>query len=159
MAKEYLSGILIWLALRKAGRAVQARAEESLRPLELGASDFAVLEVLRQKGPLPVNAIGEEVELTSGSMSTAVDRLEAKGLVQRSTWPQDRRVRLVQLTPAGRDLVREAYARQQAAMERAAAALSPEERAALIRLLRKLRRGAAAPQVQGPEPGDEPRGR
>lgn len=35
-----------------------------------------VLEALLHKGPLPVNALGEKVLLTSGSITTAVDRLE-----------------------------------------------------------------------------------
>mgnify|MGYP000579231237 CR=1 FL=1 len=47
-------------------------------------SDFAVLEVLRQQGPQPVKSLGEKVMLTSGSITTAVQRLEKKGLVQIS---------------------------------------------------------------------------
>jgi MarR family 2-MHQ and catechol resistance regulon transcriptional repressor len=37
--------------------------------LELGASDFAVLEAVLHKGPLPVNEIGKKVQLTSGSIT------------------------------------------------------------------------------------------
>jgi len=46
-------------------------------------SDFAVLEALLHKGPLPVNEIGKKVLLTSGSMTVAVDRLEQRRLVER----------------------------------------------------------------------------
>ena len=49
--------------------------DESKKNLGLCDSDFRVLEVLLHKGPLPVNVIGEKVELTTGSITTAVDRL------------------------------------------------------------------------------------
>jgi DNA-binding MarR family transcriptional regulator len=55
-------------------------------------SDFAVLEALLHKGPLPVNEIGKKVLLTSGSITVAVDRLETKGLVERRASGADRRV-------------------------------------------------------------------
>ena len=75
----------------------------------LGLSDFAVLEILLHKGPLPVNTIGRQVMLTSGSISTAIDRLEDKGLVRRQACPNDRRVTYVTLTPTGRTLIRRVF--------------------------------------------------
>jgi MarR family transcriptional regulator, 2-MHQ and catechol-resistance regulon repressor len=63
----------------------------------LGDSDFRVLEVLLHKGPLPVNVIGPKVNLTPGSISVAVERLVAKGLVSRIECSEDRRVRFVDL--------------------------------------------------------------
>jgi len=61
-------------------------------------SDFAVLEALLHKGPLPVNEIGKKVLLTSGSITVAVDRLETKGLVERRAHGTDRQARMVHLT-------------------------------------------------------------
>src|SRR6202165_119785 len=77
------SGVHVFLVLWKAARAVEAYAEKSILQLEMCGSDFAVLEALLHKGPLPVNEIGKKVLLTSGSITVAVDRLEAKGLVER----------------------------------------------------------------------------
>jgi len=108
----------------------------------LGFSDFAVLEALLHKGPTPVNAIGQRVYLTSGSITAAVDRLEAKGLVQRCDHPGDRRARLVSLTGPGRKLIQKAFGQHKEAMEAAAAGLSAEERAQAITLLKKLGRYA-----------------
>ena len=73
------------------GGAVEAYAQKSISELELGASDFAVLEAQLHKGPLPVNEIGKKVQLTSGSITVAVDRLETKGLVERRAHGTDRR--------------------------------------------------------------------
>jgi MarR family transcriptional regulator, 2-MHQ and catechol-resistance regulon repressor len=64
-----------------------------------------VQEVLLHKGPLPVNTIGPVVDLTPGLISIAVDRLVAKGLVSRVENAEDRRVRIVALTPRGKDLI------------------------------------------------------
>ena len=137
------SGVHIWLVLMKAFHALAAHAEESLNlgQTGLGNSDFRVLEVLLHKGPLPVNTIGPKVWLTPGSISIAVDRLEKKALVKRKT-TDDRRVRLVELTPKGRVLITKISREHAEAMEKAAAVLPQEERLILLRLLKKLGKGA-----------------
>src|SRR2546428_5697414 len=88
------SGVHVFLVLWKAASAVQAYAEKSVSELEMCGSDFAVLEGLLHKGPLPVNEIGRKVLLTSGSITVAVDRLETKGLVERRPHGTDRGARL-----------------------------------------------------------------
>ncbi len=136
------SGVHVWLVLAKAFHALAAHAEESLNfsRAGLGDSDFRVLEVLLHKGPLPVNTIGPKVWLTPGSISVAVDRLEKKALVKRKN-TDDRRVRLVDLTPKGRALITKTFREHAASMEEAAGALSKEERLMLLRLLKKLGKG------------------
>jgi DNA-binding MarR family transcriptional regulator len=52
-----------------------------------------------------VNTIGPRVNLTPGSISVAVDRLFDKGLVRRVESAEDRRVRVVSLTPKGKELI------------------------------------------------------
>src|SRR2546427_8841121 len=103
------------------------------------ASDFAVLEALLHKGPLPVNEIGKKVLLTSGSITVAVDRLETRGLVERRAHGTDRRARIVHLTRAGRKLITRLYANHAADMQAlASASLTKDERQTLIRLLKKI---------------------
>ena len=97
-----------------------------------------MLEALLHKGPLPVNTIGPKVDLTPGSISVAVDRLESKALVVRSGDSEDRRVRMVELTAQGRSLISQVFQRHADAMEKAVERLSEEERAALIGLLKKM---------------------
>ncbi|PYS92813.1 MAG: MarR family transcriptional regulator [Acidobacteria bacterium] len=139
------SGVHVWLVLWKAAQAVEAYAKRSIEHLELCGSDFAVLEALLHKGPLPVNEIGRKVLLTSGSITVAVDRLETKGLVERRAHAADRRARIVHLTKEGRRLIKRAYAEHAADMERlAAASLTTAERKTLIRLLKKIGYEAAA---------------
>ncbi len=132
------SGVHLWLILMKAHEAMRSHAERHIHSLGIGFSDFAALEVLLHKGPLPVNEIGRLVRLTSGSMTTAVDRLERKGMVERRNDPGDRRARVVHLTAAGRKLIECAFADHEAAMERAASGLTPQERSQAAALLKKL---------------------
>jgi MarR family 2-MHQ and catechol resistance regulon transcriptional repressor len=133
------SGVHVFLVLWKAARALQAYAEKSITDLEIGGSDFAVLEAVLHKGPLPVNEIGRKVLLTSGSITVAVDRLEQKGYVRRRAHGTDRRARVVHLTTEGRKLITRAYARHAADMEQlASSSLTATERATLIRLLKKI---------------------
>jgi len=124
------TGIHIFLVLWKAARAVEAYAENSISQLEMCGSDFAVLEALLHKGPLPVNEIGKKVLLTSGSITVAVDRLEEKGLVERRAHGTDRRARIVHLTREGKKLITRAYANHAADLERlASASLTKKESA------------------------------
>src|SRR5881275_2934919 len=133
------SGVHVFLVLWKAARAVESYAEKSITDLEMCGSDFAVLEAVLHKGPLPVNEIGKKVLLTSGSITVAVDRLEQKGLVERRAHGSDRRARIVHLTKEGKSLITRAYTQHATDMEQlASASLTTSERTTLIRLLKKI---------------------
>ena len=133
------TGVHVFLVLWKAARAVEAYAQNSVSGLEMCGSDFAVLEAVLHKGPLPINEIGRKVLLTSGSITVAVDRLESKGLVDRRASGTDRRAKIVHLTREGRKLIARSYAEHAADMEQLAlASLSKTERETLIRLLKKI---------------------
>lgn len=140
---ESVTGVHAWLLLWKASKTLEAHAQQSIQSFAMCPSDFAVLEVLLHKGPLPVNTLGKRVLLTSGSMTTAVDRLEARGLVERHDDPGDRRARIVHLTAEGRKVIQKLFQQHSKHMERAVSPLSEQELSSLVRLLRKLGRGAA----------------
>ena len=141
---ETESAIHVWLVLSRAYRAVERNALMSITCLGLGLSDFAVLELLLHKGPQPVNRLGRKVLLTSGSITTAVDRLEARGLVQRTIAPADLRSRIVDLTAEGRTLIEQGFAKHATDLEQTMAELPPDEREDLVRLLKKMGLAAAA---------------
>jgi MarR family 2-MHQ and catechol resistance regulon transcriptional repressor len=124
--------------LSRAANAVEARANRHIDSFGFCASDFGILECLLHKGALPVNAIGRKILLTSGSITSAIDRLEKKGLVARAFDPEDRRARIVDLTDTGRAFIKDAFAAHEIEIERAVAILSASERKTLIGLLKKL---------------------
>ncbi len=134
----------VWLVMMKAMRALTRYAAAGIEETGLGLSDFGVLEALLHKGPLPVNAIGPIVDLTPGSISIAVDRLHAKGLVSRVESGEDRRVRIVALTPIGKDLIVPAFRKHSGKMRRVFSELSPEELRGFEVALKKIGKRAAA---------------
>src|SRR5213080_7587 len=138
------SGVHVWLVFMKAFQALVPHAAGSIKRTKLGDSDFRVLEVLLHKGPLPVNTIGPIVDLTPGSISIAVDRLFAKGLVSRVESAEDRRVRIVALTPRGKALIDSAFRKHSGQMKRVFSELSPEELRGLETGLKKVGKRAAA---------------
>lgn len=143
------SGPRIRLALWKAEKAVERVDRASISGTGLQFTDFAILEVLLHKGPLPVNTIGKKVLLTSGSMTAAVNRLEKRGFVRRLRDPSDGRYFHVHLTSLGRRTIREAYATHEQNLDRLAEILSPEERRELVRLLKTIGRYAEKLPVDG----------
>src|SRR5579863_1789728 len=134
----------VWLVMLKAMRALTRYASAGIEDTGLGDSDFRVLEVLLHKGPLPVNTIGPIVDLTPGSISIGVERLVAKGLVSRVESAEDRRVRIVTLTPRGKGLIVPAFRKHSGQMKRVFSELSPEELRVLEEALKKAGKRAAA---------------
>src|SRR6201990_2279594 len=140
----------VWLVMMKAMRALTRYAASGIEETGLGLSDFGVLEALLHKGPLPVNTIGPIVDLTPGSISIAVDRLFAKGLVSRVESGEDRRVRIVALTQRGRNLIAPAFRKHAGQMRRVFSELSPEELLSFEVALKRIgKRAAALMEQQG----------
>ena len=134
----------VWLVMMKAMRALTRYAAAGIEETGLGLSDFGVLELLLHKGPLPVNTMGPIVDLTPGSISIAVDRLFTKGLVTRVESKEDRRVRIVALTPRGKDLIISAFRKHSGQMRRVFSELSAEELRGLEVQLKRVGKRAAA---------------
>ncbi len=144
MARGFQGTDHVWLVMMKAMRALTRYAAADIEDTGLGLSDFAVLEGLLHKGPLPVNTIGPIVDLTPGSISIAVDRLFAKGLVSRVESAEDRRVRLVALTSRGKALIASAFRKHSGQMKKVFSELGPEELRGLEAALKKIGKRAAA---------------
>ena len=91
---------------------LMARIDSSLEPFGLTFSRFEVLMLLlfTRKGQLPLGKIGGRLQVHAASVTNAIDRLEASGLVQRVPHPTDGRTTLARITPEGRRLARKAAA-------------------------------------------------
>ncbi len=151
--KADTSGTHLWLVLMKAHQSLERYALRNIGQTGLGFSDFAVLEMLLHKGPLPVNALGAGIPLTSGSMTAAIDRLERRRLVRRGIDSADRRARIVHLTAEGRRLIGVGFHAHQVAMESAAEIVTQAERAVLIRLLKKWGKATQEKLDSSPQKG------
>jgi MarR family 2-MHQ and catechol resistance regulon transcriptional repressor len=132
------TAIHTWLVLMKAHRTLARHAARSIEALDMCLSDFAILEALLHKGPQPVSELRRRIDLTSGAMTTAIDRLEERRLVARADHATDRRAWVIHLTAEGEALINEVFAGHEKAMERAMRGLSRSQRATLTGLLRRL---------------------
>jgi MarR family transcriptional regulator, 2-MHQ and catechol-resistance regulon repressor len=130
-------GVHVWLIMMKAYGAIQAVAAKDIVDSNLGPSDFQILEILLHKGALPVNTIGRKIMLTSGSISTAVDRLEKRKLVRRDPSVDDARVTYVSLTGPGHALIQRIFSQHAQRLEEVFSPLSDQERLLLEELLKK----------------------
>ena len=140
-------GVHVWLILMKAYGAIEAVAAKSIADSDLGPSDFQILEILLHKGALPVNTIGRKIMLTSGSISTAVDRLEKRKLVRRDPSVDDARITYVSLTGPGHALIQRIFSRHAQRLEEVFGPLSDEERLMLEDFLKKV--GKHAESLEG----------
>ena len=126
------------IVLARCWRAISQIAEQNLREAGICITDFVALEALLHKGPLTITEVQEKVLLASGSMTAAVDRLEKKGLIVREPAGNDRRAKLLRLTPEGRRTVQKAYDHHAAALESAMNVLTMADKIQLHALLKKL---------------------
>ena len=81
-----------------------ARSDAELRPLGLTFARYEVMMLLSfsSTGSLPLGKIGERLQVNAASVTNAVDRLEADGLVARRPNPGDGRGTLAAITAEGR---------------------------------------------------------
>ena len=116
-AREYpdatdTSGLLLITQLARLSVLIETFEQEVLEPFELTPSDYAVLAALRRAGApyeLAPNQLYTALERSSGGMTKMLKRLENLGLVKRVNDPEDRRSKLVRLTPAGKRVEGEAF--------------------------------------------------
>ena len=137
-AKNFTGPVHCWLVWNKAYQAAAKYLYAGLRETGIEDTDFRILEVLLNKGPLPVNTIGPKVNLTPGSISVAVDRLLARGLVSRVESREDRRVRVVSLTSKGKELIAPVFRKHAAEIGNVFADATPKEVRTFEMILKKI---------------------
>ncbi len=128
----------LWIVLARCQRAMALLVEKWIADAGLSTSDFQLLETLLHKGPLTITEIQKKILLATGSMTAAVDRVEKKGLINRTATEGDRRARRLVLTDEGRQLAESLYATHAKQLKSAMRALDDAEAEELYRLLRKL---------------------
>ncbi len=129
--------------------------EAMLSTLDLKWWEVDVLGALRRAGPpfrLSPGELSERLMVTSGTMTTRVDRLEDRGFVAREQAAHDRRGVVVSLTDAGRSAIDDAMQPHLANLERILEPLSDESQAVIADALR-----AWLIALEGHAPDDLPR--
>lgn len=132
------SSAALWVVLARAYRSMAAFVERSVAALDIGLSDFMILEALLHKGPLTMSELCDAALITNASMTAAIDRLEERAFVERVADKEDRRVRRVQLTAQGGALIKRLYTRHERDLDEVMSGISAIERAELRRGLKSI---------------------
>jgi DNA-binding MarR family transcriptional regulator len=111
---------------------------EALAPFDIHARDLGVLLAIDSNEPASQQQIAQRMGVDRTTMVAIIDALEAKGLIARRPDTEDRRRNVVELTPAGQDMLREGIAASDAAEAELLASLSPEENLQLRNLLARV---------------------
>ncbi len=136
--------------LSRAAVAVHQRLAATYSELDMDASTFDVLATLLRSGAphaLTPGALADSAMLTSSAIAQRVNRLVARGLVERSGHPGDRRQTLVHLTADGHDLIERALPRHLETEQEILVTLSASERALAATLLQRIFDASAPPQA------------
>lgn len=112
---------------------LQEGAEHGLTPVQ-----YAAIQTLATSPGIDQRSLARAIGLDTSTLGGVIDRLESRGLVQRQTSPEDRRVRLLVLTEAGNSLLERAIPAMRRAQERILEPLQPADREQFMRLLRAL---------------------
>jgi DNA-binding MarR family transcriptional regulator len=101
--------------------------------LDLSMTQLKLLHVLTEcREQISVKTLAEELSMSLPNASRTVDALLQRGLVERREDPDDRRVKRVGATDAARELIDRVDTARLQGLEAWAAALSPEQRTALL---------------------------
>ena len=117
--------------------------DAGLSPQQLG-----LLTVLHHSGGQGVSILGEELGVSSAAASQMIERLVQQGLLERCEDPSDRRVRQVQLTPKGTELVEKGMQARREWIEKLRRALTTEEQEKIAIALTHLTEAAQAMEKQ-----------
>lgn len=130
---------------KRIGDALQAQAHAVLAAggMDMPASHFPLLAALDRLGPLSVGELGQAVGVSQPVVSRSLLSLEAGGLVQSEVGSEDRRVRRVQLSRQGRQLVQRAQRELWPAIEAAVAEACASLQGPLLDQLEALEAGLA----------------
>jgi MarR family transcriptional regulator, 2-MHQ and catechol-resistance regulon repressor len=143
-ALDRAAALRLLIVMSHALRAVTEPARHHLKRWDLSTTEFAVLEVLYHKGPLPLSTLAERVLITGASMTYAVKQLESRGLVRRRPSAEDQRFVFGELTDEGRALIAQVFPEHAEEIRQAMRGLSRQEKRQAAELLKRLGLGAAS---------------
>jgi len=126
-----------WQLLVRFFFAQRAHLPASGAEFDLSPVQCHVLHLIEPGRPLPMSRLADTLSCDASNVTGLVDRLESRGLVQRRPSPEDRRVKVLQLTPAGSRL-RAQLLRQMTRRSLPLSRLSLEQQRTLVKILEVL---------------------
>ncbi|MBU8906576.1 MarR family transcriptional regulator [Desertibacillus haloalkaliphilus] len=128
----------LFVVLSRSFQTIRKRVEEDIKTHGLNPTEFAVLELIYNKGEQPIQKIGEKVLIASSSITYVVDKLEKKEFLTRKPCPKDRRITYATITEAGTELMDNIFPSHREAIADIFGGLQTEEKEVMIEQLKKL---------------------
>jgi DNA-binding MarR family transcriptional regulator len=108
------------------------------KPFELGPVEFALMVLLHNNAEVTQRRLTDALGIAQPNMAGLIQRLEARGLLERARADKDKRMQFITLTPSGSKLIRQAIAAGKGMDQKSwLGRLSPAEQAMLVELLGK----------------------
>ena len=99
----YEKEIKLMTVLRKLNKSVDNVLATDLNKLGISATDYSLLSILESSGPIPMQEIGKYLNITSGSITYAVERLVKNNMVSKVQDITDKRKFMVELSACGKN--------------------------------------------------------
>lgn len=128
----------LFVVMNRALETIQRRVQQDIKKLGLNPTEFAVLELIYNKGEQPIQKIGEKVLISSSSITYVVDKLQGKSYLERKPCPRDRRIIYASITDEGKALMDQIFPKHRADLSDICGGLTIEEKETVITLLKKL---------------------
>ncbi len=153
--KEAADGMTVVISVMRAQQLLLARVDATLKPFELSFARYEVLRLLAfsRRGRLPLSSVVARLQVHATTVTSTSERLVRDGLIIREPHPYDGRAAMLALTDPGRDLVERATAALNSEVF-AAPGISPDDAAALVGIVARLRRDAG--DFTDPRPQPDP---
>lgn len=127
--------VATWLRLARVYHKIDHASEEQMRAWDLSLAQFDVLARVGASEGITQQQLADRLLVTKGNICQLLDRMEARGLLERH---QQGRANRIFLTGAGQTLWHQVVPAHEALIGELMGALSAEEQAALLPLVRKL---------------------
>ncbi|KPH75209.1 MULTISPECIES: MarR family winged helix-turn-helix transcriptional regulator [Bacillaceae] len=127
-----------FVVLLKANKTLAELIKKDISSHGMRTSDFTVLEALYHKGQQTIKQITQSVLINTGSITYVIDKLEKKGLLERTPCKDDRRVVYIQLTDQGIKLMEEIFPLHQQVIENVFEGVTNEEKKIVIDVLKRV---------------------
>jgi MarR family 2-MHQ and catechol resistance regulon transcriptional repressor len=143
-SEQEVRALNAFITLMRAADAVSDYSHRHLSEHELTISQFGALEALYHCGALCQGELAGKLMRSLGSVTSLLDVLERRGLVERKRAGEDRRFVTASLTKKGRGLIDKILPAHVRTITRRFAALSPKQQEELRALCRQLGKGGAS---------------
>jgi DNA-binding MarR family transcriptional regulator len=137
---DYPPFLTAWYGFVRAHTVIHRAVGRALRECGLSWAQVAILRVLVDGNECGVklNELSQHLAVTPGNVTGLIDQLEKAGYLIRHSHPDDRRVTLAVLTPAGRQVFEEVHPAHLRRIQRVMSALTTQEQLLLADLLGRI---------------------